>query len=160
MGRGFAAERVCQPTAMTAAQQLRGEVWVDGWPGARVGRMGWDLLVRPRRVRSRPRSWKPVQCFSTTKLRLLALEVDVCTCDSSHTRMHNIRRQSIARVLHQREGAKIKHTNALRCREDVVQRADVDHARLAASLEKDVTCAANRMYCELAGVSGGHHGVG
>ena len=50
MGRGFAAERACQPTAMTAAQQLRGEVWVDGWPGARVGRMGWDLLVRPRRA--------------------------------------------------------------------------------------------------------------
>ena len=74
--------------------------------------------------------------------------------------MHNIRRQSIARVLQQGEGAKNKHTNALRWREDVVHDADVDHARLAASMEKDVTCAANRMYCELAGVSGGHHGVG
>ena len=63
-------------------------------------------------------------------------------------------------MLQQGEGAKIKHNNALRCREEADHDADVDRARLAASLEKDVTCAANRMYCELARVNGGHHGVG
>ena len=74
--------------------------------------------------------------------------------------MHTIKRRNIAGVLHQGEGIKGKHTNTLRWREDVVHDADVDRARLAAFMKKDVTCAANRMYCELAGVSGGHHGVG
>ena len=49
MARGLAVMRACQPTAMTAAQQLRGEVWVDGWPSVRVRLMGWDSLVRARR---------------------------------------------------------------------------------------------------------------
>ena len=84
MGRGLAAERACQPTAVAAVdQQLRSEAIEVARRDARVGRVQWDSLVRARRVGCRLIEWKPVECFST--LRLLALEVDVCTCDSAHS---------------------------------------------------------------------------
>ena len=85
MGRGLAAERACQATAVAADQQLRSEAIEVARRAARVGRVQWDSFVRARRVSCRLIARKPIECFSTTKLRLLALEVDVCTCDSSHS---------------------------------------------------------------------------
>ena len=50
MGRGLAAERACQATAVAAVQQLRSEAIEVARRAARVGRVQWDSLVRARRV--------------------------------------------------------------------------------------------------------------
>ena len=48
MGRGLAAERACQATAVAAVQQLRSEAIEVARRAARVGRVQWDSLVRAR----------------------------------------------------------------------------------------------------------------
>ena len=54
MGRGLAAERACQATAVAADQQLRSEAIEVARRAARVGQVQWDSLVRARRLTFAP----------------------------------------------------------------------------------------------------------
>ena len=54
MGRGLAAERACQATAVAADQQLRSEAIEVAWRAARVGRRAGAMgLTRTGLTRTR-----------------------------------------------------------------------------------------------------------